>query len=401
MIVRRNPDVHLGYCTNIHAGESWGEVLANLSTHLLEVKRRTAPGRAFGVGLRLSNHAAVELAEPGALRRLRDFLAEHDLYVFTVNGFPYGRFHGEPVKERVYLPDWLDDERVAYSDRLARILAALLPEGVDGSISTVPGCHRDRGTLDAAGSSIASRLLRHVATLVRIREEGGPTIGLALEPEPGCVLETSSDAVAFFTRYVFAEAGVRAFASLAGLTTGAAADALRRHLGVCLDACHAAVEFEDPEAVPRVLTAAGIRVLKVQVSAGLRLRAPDSSALDALAAFAEGVYLHQPVIRDAGGLRRHGDLPEALAEARRGRLGEEWRIHFHVPLFRERLGRFESTQDFLRTLLARQARDPISPHLEVETYTWDVLPEEYRREPVAQAIARELRWVLDALGSTP
>jgi len=401
VIVRHDPDVHLGYCTNIHAGERWSEVQANLSTHLLEVKRRTAPARAFGVGLRLSNQAAVDLAVPDVLARFREFLAAHDLYVFTLNGFPYGRFHGEPVKERVYQPDWLDDERVAYSDRLAALLAALLPDGVDGSISTVPGCHRARGALDEVGPAIASRLFRHVATLVRIREAGGPTIGLALEPEPRCVLETTADAVRFFTRHVLDEAGVRAFASLAGLSTGAAADALRRHLGVCLDACHAAVEFEDPEATPRALAVAGIPVLKLQVSAGLRLRAPDAPALAALAAFAEGVYLHQPVIRDVGGLRRYGDLPEAFAEARRGRLGEEWRVHFHVPLFRERLGRFESTQDFLRTLLALQARNPISPHLEVETYTWDVLPEEYRREPVAEAIARELRWVLDLLGPLP
>jgi sugar phosphate isomerase/epimerase len=401
VIVRRHPDVHLCYCTNIHAGESWAEVLASLSTHLLEVKRRTAPAQRFGVGLRLSNRAAVELGEPEALAGFLEFLRRHDLYVFTINGFPYGRFHGEPVKERVYLPDWLDDERVDYSNRLATILAAVLPDGVYGTISTVPGCHRSRGTMEQVGPAIASRLFRHVAMLVRIREACGATIGLALEPEPRCVLETSEEAIAFFERHVFDEAGVRAFAALAGLTTGAAAEALRRHLGVCLDACHAAVEFEDPEVAARSFAEAGIRVLKVQVSAGLRVRAPDTAALDALCAFAEGVYLHQPVIRDAAGLRRYGDLPEAIADARRGKVGDEWRVHFHVPLFRERLGRFESTQDFLRALLARQARDPISSQLEVETYTWDVLPEEYRREPVAEAIARELRWVRDALGTTP
>jgi hypothetical protein len=255
--------------------------------------------------------------------------------------------------------------------------------------------------MEQVGPAIASRLFRHVALLVRIHEECGATIGLALEPEPRCVLETSGEAIEFFARHLFDEAGVRAFAALAGLTTGAAADALRRHLGVCLDACHAAVEFEDPGEVPRAFAAAGIRVLKVQVSAGLRVRAPDLPALDALSAFAEGVYLHQPVIRDADGLRRYDDLPQALAEARRGRCGYEWRVHFHVPLFRERLGRFESTQEFLRALLTMQAKDPISSHLEVETYTWDVLPEEYRREPVAEAISRELRWVLDALGTTP
>lgn len=402
MIVERAPHLHLTYCTNIHPGETWEEVFANVSTHVLAVKAQVSPTRPFGVGLRLSGAAARRLSEPEVLAAFRDFLRAHELYVFTINGFPHGAFHGTAVKENVYRPDWLEDERLAYSDRLAGLLAALVPADTDleGSVSTVPGCFVERavdGDAGDAGARMGERLRRHVLSLWRLRESTGRTITLALEPEPHCVMETSADAVAFFGRHLFSADAVAAFARDSGLGPAAAEETLRRHLGVCLDACHAAVAFEEPARALRDLAGAGIRILKVQVSAGLRVVRPDLDALAALNRFAEGVYLHQVVVRDGGALRRYVDLPQALAQARPGRLGDEWRVHFHVPLFRERLGPFQNTAPFLAQLLPLVAAGAATRHLEVETYTWDVLPEEHRRDPVDEAIARELRWTLDHL----
>jgi sugar phosphate isomerase/epimerase len=390
------PSLHLTYCTNIHPGETWDEVFANVSTHVLAVKARVSPDQPFGVGLRLSAAAARRLAEPDTLSAFAAFLRAHDLYVFTINGFPYGAFHGTAVKENVYRPDWLEDERVAYSDQLAGILAALVPPHLEGSVSTVPGCFLERSDGDA-GARMAERLRRHALVLWRLRETSGRTIGLALEPEPHCVMETSGDAIGFFDRHLFTRPSFEAFARASGLDLVQAEEALRRHLGVCLDACHAAVEFEEPSEALRGLRAAGIRILKVQVSAGLRVVRPDAAALAELARFAEGVYLHQVVINTGGTLRRLVDLPQALAQARPGQLGDEWRVHFHVPLFQERLGPFLNTQAFLDELLPEVARTAATAHLEVETYTWDVLPEEHRRDPVDDAIARELRWTLERL----
>jgi len=395
MIVDGAPSLHLTYCTNIHPGETWDEVFANVSTHVLAVKARVAPDRPFGVGLRLSDAAARRLAEPAVLEAFRDFLRAHDLYVFTINGFPYGAFHGTTVKENVYRPDWLEGERVAYSDRLAGLLAALVPAGMEGSVSTVPGCFVERAAGDA-GEGMAANLRRHALTLWRLRERTGRTIGLALEPEPHCVLETSADAVAFFERHLLSRAAIADFARSTGLDPAPAEEALRRHLGVCLDACHAAVEFEEAAPALRNLEAAGLRLLKVQVSAGLVVR-PDLDSLAALSRFAEGVYLHQVVVRRGSALHRHVDLPQALAQARPPDAGHEWRIHFHVPLFLERLGLFQNTQEFLNQLLPQLARTAPTAHLEVETYTWDVLPEEHRRLPVDDAIARELQWTLARL----
>jgi len=397
---------HLTYCTNIHAGETWAEVRANLERYVLAVRREVAPDRRFGVGLRLSGRAASTLAEPAELEAFRGFLVTHGLYVFTINGFPYGAFHGTRVKENVYLPDWTDEARLVYTDRLAELLAALLPDEADleGSVSTVPGAFKARVTGEADAARMAELMLRHVATLVGIRERTGKIIVLALEPEPCCHLETVAETVAFFERHLFTRAAAERLAALTGRDCVEAEASIRRHLGVCFDACHMAVEFEEAGAALGAFHSAGIRVGKIQISAGLKvgLGGRDAATLGALRPFAEGVYLHQVVERGPRGLTRFVDLPEALAAANRdGGLAREWRIHFHVPLFREQLGPFLNTQEYLRGLLAQLRRGTPSRHLEVETYTWDVLPEEYRREGIVTAVARELRWVIDRMTGVP
>jgi hypothetical protein len=372
VIVAGAQPAHLTYCSNIHPGESWSEVRANLEKHVLRVAREVAGEAPFGVGLRLSAAAARELEESDRLAELAEFLGAHRLYVFTLNGFPYGTFHGRRVKEQVYLPDWKDPERLAYSERLARILAALLPEGVEGTVSTVPAAFRSSVAGAADVDRIAAQLLAHAASLHRLCERSGRSVALALEPEPCCYLETLDETARFFREELFGEAAVQRFRSLTGLARGAAETALRRHLTLCLDACHAAVEFEDLEAGLALLDDAGIRVGKVQLSAGLRVPQVDADLAALLAPFADPVYLHQVVAHEPGGL----------------------------PLFLERFdaaGRLCSTQPFLARVLERQCSRPISTHLEVETYTWDVLPEEHRRSDVASAVVRELRWVLARL----
>lgn len=393
---------HLTYCTNVHPGESWPEVRANLERFLPAVKAQVAPERPFGVGLRLSAAAAEALARPGELEAARELLEAHGLYVFTVNGFPYGPFHGRPVKEAVYLPDWTDEARLRYTDRLAGLLASLLPDepGLEGTVSTVPGAFRPRVTADADIAAMADNLIRHLATLHRIAETTGRQVVLALEPEPCCYLETVADTVSFFERRLFAAAAVRRLGRLTGLVRGEGEAFLRRHLGVCFDACHMAVEFEDAGAALGAFDRAGIRIAKVQLSAGLQatLRPGDGAALAALESFADPVYLHQVVERRGGALVRYLDLPQALESLRHAPAAErEWRIHFHVPLFQEHLGPFLSTQAYLRELLALLRREPRCPHLEVETYTWGVLPEAHRPADIVLGVADELRWVLDRM----
>jgi sugar phosphate isomerase/epimerase len=389
---------HLTYCTNIHAGESWSEVHAALAQHVPDVRRQVAPGRPFGVGLRLSAVAAEALCTPPAMDELKALLAANDCYVFTINGFPYGPFHGRPVKEAVYQPDWRHEERLTYSDRLADLLADLLPDDpeLEGSVSTVPGTFKPLAKTPGAIEQMARNLIRHTAHLVQIERTTGRTIALALEPEPCCFLETIDETVRFFEQHLFGAAAVRQLGEPTGLNPSDAEAALRRHLGVCYDVCHAAVEFEDAAASVQALHGAGIAIPKLQLSAALRIAAVGPETAAQLRPFDEPVYLHQVIERRAGVIRRHLDLPQALATLDEA-IGAEWRVHFHVPIFLSELRDFSTTQAFLREILALHRQRPISRHLEVETYTWDVLPERYRQVGVASAIARELAWVIEQL----
>lgn len=388
---------HLGYCSNIHPAETWPEVRRALEDALPRVRAGTGANGPLGFGLRLSARAAESLSGVEELSAFRAFLRSGNYYVFTINGFPYGDFHGRRVKEHVYQPDWRSEARLQYTNRLAAILAALLSESreIEGSLSTVPGAFRAHAPSPADREAIASRVLRHAAELRRLARETGVAIALALEPEPACLLETTEDAVAFFEEHLFRVEAIAAAARQTGFPLDL--EDVRRHVGVCFDACHAAVEFEDPAASLARLRAAGIRVAKVQVSAALRSRNPaNAEHRRALEAFAEDTYLHQVVERSAAGLRRFTDLPEALA-AGHGSVPDEWRVHFHVPIFLEGLGDLETTQPELAATLASLRRHRDCRYLEVETYTWSVLPPEHRGLDLSAAIARELRWARERL----
>lgn len=398
--MRLGGSTHLTYCTNVHPGESWPEVRHNLATVVAAVKAEVCPEHMFGVGLWLSAGAANALRAPTEFAELEELLSKHGLYVFTLNGFPYGAFHGRTIKERVYEPDWRDPRRLAYSNTLAELLAALLPDAVDGSISSLPGGFKPRIRTLWDVQAIVDNLLSHVARLHALCETTGKQIRLALEPEPCCYLETIDEALAFFERELRGARALQRLRELTGVSTSGALDLLQRHLGICLDTCHAAVEFEHPADLAARLKAAEIPIAKIQLSSGLRIERVDAAMLEALRPYADDIYLHQVVERRGELLTRYLDLPEAIAALRSDRNPEppEWRVHFHVPVFLERMRNFGSTQSFLREILALQRQSPLSTQLEVETYTWAVLPEEARPLALEQGIARELRFCMNELG---
>jgi hypothetical protein len=397
--MRVGDSFHLTYCSNIHAGESWDEVRTALSRTLPCVRQALAHRGPFAIGLRLSAAAAATLEQSAELEEFLAFLRAGDYYVPTINGFPYGAFHGTRVKERVYLPDWRDAARVEYSNRLARVLAALASDSRNPvSISTVPGAFREEVRTPADVDAMAAGFLAHAAYLRRLRDETGVTITLAIEPEPACYIETVDEAVAFFRAYLFAPRTLERASAATGVRL--TSEEVARHLGLCLDVCHMAVEFEDPAQAVRNVLAAGIRIAKVQLSSALRLpTSTDNQRPDRVfGPFAEDVYLHQVVVSSDEGLARYTDLPAALGASRRNEVpAGEWRVHFHVPIFLERMQQFGTTQSSLTAMLEALARDEVSTCLEVETYTWDVLPPEYRTTDVCAAIARELAWVRDRL----
>ena len=390
-------NVNLTYCTNIHAGESWPDIRASLDAHVPAIKAAVAPDRPLGIGLRLSGEAATSARQPDALAAFRDQLATLGAYVFTINAFPFGPFHGVRVKEQVYLPDWRSAERVAFTADSAAVLAAILPDGVDGSISTVPGAFKPNGRETGAAAAMAARMVEAVADLVLTERRTGKRIALALEPEPCCFLETVDESIAFFETVLFKPQSLDLLAARIGVNRDGAETMLRRHLGICYDVCHGSVEYEDPVAALDRLLAAGITVPKVQLSAAMRIPLMTHERVDAVMRYDDGVYLHQTIVRNPSGLTRYVDLPDAVAAFKEDRADGEWRIHCHVPLFLSDLGEIGSTRADLEAVLAAFRRKSRSSHLEVETYTWDVLPDHLRTGSKAADIAREISFCVKEL----
>ncbi|MGK7908679.1 MAG: metabolite traffic protein EboE [Synechococcus sp.] len=401
-----SPQPHLTYCTNIHPGETWAEVFQNLQTHLVPLKRHLCPAAPFGVGLRLAEVAAQELVQGDRLRNLRRWLDTENLYVFTLNGFPYGGFHHQVVKDRVYAPDWTQPERADYTLKLVKILAALLPEGMEGGISTVPLSYKPWwATAEEAHTVFRSsslQLARVVAELVSLQQDSGIEIHIDLEPEPNGGIENAAETIEFFHSWLLPVGG-QWLAQHLGCDRQQAESLLLKHIAVCYDTCHFAVEYEDPTDAIARLQAAGIRVGKVQISSALRVPLPtERSSRQAVAnrlqPFAESTYLHQVIARQQDGqLSRYSDLTEALPELVSSE-AQEWRIHFHVPIFLQDYQLLQSTQNHISGTLTLLGNTLKCQHLEIETYTWDVLPPELKLD-IQDSIRREYEWVLWELRS--
>jgi hypothetical protein len=383
-------DVHLTYCTNIHAGQSWQDIRTSLDEHVPAIKSAVAPSQPMGIGLRLSGAAAATVRQPEALAAFRDQLSVLGAYVFTINAFPFGPFHGVRVKEHVYLPDWRERERVAFTADSAAVLAGILPEGLEGSISTVPGAFKPNGRSREAVASMTRNLMMAVADLVDVKRRTGKHIALALEPEPCCFLETTDESVAFFEGELLKPEALDTLSTIVGVDRTEAERLLRRHLGICYDVCHGSVEYEDTVAALDRLLAAGIAIPKIQLSAAMRIPAMTKNLVNAVMRYNDGVYLHQSIVRRDDNLSRHVDLPDAVTAFGEGHANGEWRIHCHVPVFLADLGEISSTRGDLVATLAALRQRTRSSHLEVETYTWDVLPDNVRTGSKSADIAREI-----------
>lgn len=384
---------HLTYCLNIHPGESWTEIREAIREKAVRVRGAVAPDRPFGLGLRLGARAAAELGAPGLRREIRAELEELGLYVFTLNGFVHGAFHGARVKERAYQPDWRTAARKQYTLQLADILADWLPDGVSGSISTVPGSFKPWVLRPDDPARMVRELMDCVLHFARLHQSTGKELHLGLEPEPSCYLETTEETVGFFKQRLWRE-GAQVLSRRAGVTPGRAEEWIRRHLGVCFDTCHVALQFENLERAWATYEAEGIRISKTQLSAALQVY-NERTRIEALHPFVEPTYLHQvKVMTRHGAIRSWTDLPDALRIVKDQAEYEELRIHFHVPLHWPGSAKLSSTRDTLTDAFFAGLRQSDCRHWEVETYTFDVLPPDIRPADVVESIREELQWVL-------
>lgn len=366
---------HLAYCTNIHPAESWPETFGVLNEHTLKVRDLVTPDHEpFAIGLRLSARAARELLAGGELARFRDWLEAENAYVFTINGFPYGDFHGTRVKDNVYRPDWSSPERLEYTKELLTILSEIAPLESGGSVSTLPGSFK---AFDANEEAIREHLLLLADFTEALSEVSGRDLHVGLEPEPFGLFENTEETLRFFDRL---------------LDQADDHERVKCRIGINYDSCHFALQYEDPRSSLGAFANEGLRLSKIHLSAALALDPRVPGAVDALRAYDEPTYLHQVVARRPdGSLARHIDLPDAFASNRGD--AEQWRVHFHIPLDAEPEEPLRSTRQHASDTLAWCREHPgHCGHFEIETYTWGVLPPELQR-PVEDQIAAEYRWV--------
>ena len=319
------------------------------------------------------------------------------MYLITANAFPYGAFKGERVKEKVYEPDWRTDDRAQYTAMVADILAEMAPPGIEPTIQSPPLGFKPRVTGSDVVDTYTRQVVGVVAHLVDLERRTGRTVKLALEPEPACFLELTTETLAYFADHLYSPRAAAMLSAKCGLSRPQAEAALRKHLGVVYDICHQAVEFEDITQSLNALRGAGIPVMKLQAAAAVRIPEVSRDAIELLRKFDDPVYLHQTVQMGGAPRKDFLDLPNAFESWTATPARCEWRTHFHVPVFLDDLGAFKTTRPSIEEALALHKANPVSEQVEIETYTWDVLPDHLKTGNIVDYVVKELEWVKDQL----
>jgi hypothetical protein len=395
---------HLTYCTNIHTGENWKDHFNEIKKYFPGIKKELSPHNPMGIGLRLSNIAGIELIEEKNLDVFKQWLRENKAYVFTMNGFPYGSFHDTRVKDLVHAPDWTTHERVAYTIRLFKILKDLLPDETEGGISTSPLSYKHwfkpGDALKSAMKLCTNNIVLIAENLIEIYQSTGKILHLDIEPEPDGMLETGKEFIQWFISDLLAD-GAKRIAAKFNVSILQAEELLKEHVRLCYDVCHFAIGYEPHEEIIQEVLKSGIKIGKLQISAALKgVMNKDilmrQNIKESFAKFNEPTYLHQVVAKKNNGeLLRYPDLPEALSDYDNPTI-DEWRAHFHVPIFEEDFGSLQSTQKDIKEVLRVQKNKNFTRHLEVETYTWEVLSASLKL-PLQESVTRELQWVVQHL----
>jgi len=389
---------HLTYCTNIHTGTNWADHFREIKTYVPEIKKSVAPEEKMGLGLRVSRQMQIDLTEERTFQEFKLWLEQNDLYVFTINGFPYGSFHSSVIKEKVHAPDWTTPDRLEYTLRLFDLLDRLLPENIkEGGISTSPLSYRHWFTsdlqLENATQHATMQILKIADYLNQIFQRSGNILHLDLEPEPDGIIEDGAEFVQWYMDVLLPLA--HDYFAQKKMTTKEAEEVVRRHIQLCYDVCHMAVEYENQPLLIDILKKNDISIGKIQLSSAIKI--PAGGSPDGLKAFVEDQYLHQAVIKTGSGeLLKFKDLDEALKSEYPQ--NAEWRVHYHVPLFTEKYHSLDSTRDYIQEIIQLHKQTPLTDHLEIETYTWEVLPEDLQL-PIEESISREYQFILNEIKS--
>jgi hypothetical protein len=389
----------LTYCTNVHPGEDWNTTFESIKKFVPIIKKSVCPNDLFGLGLRLSNQASQELGEADRLAVFKTWLNTNGIYIFTMNGFPFGNFHETTVKDKVHQPDWSTPKRLDYTKRLFEQLSELLPKGMSGGISTSPVSYkhwyRSKEQKELIFKKGAKNMVLIADMLYALEQTTGQYLHLDIEPEPDGMLENTEELIYFFDNFLISY-GRELFQEKYGLNEKECETIVKKYITMCYDICHFSLAYEEPKNTFEKLAAKGIQIGKIQISAALKAlfkHSNNDKVWDAVAKFDEPTYLHQVTVKKPEGVVTYPDLTVVLKERNSV---DELRAHFHVPIFLEKFDQLYSTQDHIVKVLDILKTQKVSEHLEIETYTWDVLPKALK-QPLSDSIIREIQWVQERL----
>lgn len=389
---------HLTYSTLVHPGDSWDDMENSLRTYVPAIKKSLGIEGKFGVSLRISGSSAETLiSNPSKRQELKKFLEDSDLYIFTINAFPWGPFKGRSVMENVYEPDWTTEKRVQYTKDIADVLVDITEIDVNPSIQTAPLAFATNVQDSKYVDSFTTNIFSVVAHLYRLEQKTGRRIKLALEPEPACYLETTDETVCYFQSRLYSRTGISELASITGIPISEAEGAIRRYLGIVFDIGHQSVGFEDVPASLSKIIEAGIPIFKLQEAAALWVENLTPEIVPSLRRFTDTIYLSQSTLKQNGEQIKFLHLGDALDAFEANPVPTEMRTHFHVPVFLEEIGPFKTTKFSVTQALEMHKANPLSDHLEIETYTWDVLPDELKTGDIVDYVTRELEYVKNVL----
>lgn len=388
----------LTYCSNIYSADTWKDIFINLKKNIPKISSKFSSNKAFGIGLRLSNNAATQLLENDNIITFQQWLNDNNYYVATINGFVYGTFYNTEVKDKVYEPNWTTIERANFNLTLIEILSKLCPKGGDIGFSTSPlgykfGLHKKNN--ESLNDLTVQYLLVLIKKLVDIEKKECKTIHIDFEPEADCLLENIYDVVNFFEKFLLTNVAFKLTKEL-NVTLNEAKSYILKHFRICYDICHQAVQFEDHTKNFEILNTSGIKIGKIQLSSALEINVKKNNLNNLiidLNKFKDKVYLHQVVIKNLdGSFHKYRDLPEALENFDNSN-ESFWRIHYHLPIFAEKYNNFFTTSKEIQTVINFLKSSSITSCLEIETYTWEILPEELKLNLI-ESIVREYKWII-------
>jgi hypothetical protein len=377
-------EFNLSYCLNAFDFTSdWKYTLTEIDRCFNTVREMSgfSSDKMTGLGFWTSEFFLELMRDPDNFRYLQEFLEKRNYYISTVNAFPYGVFHNQPVKDKVYMPNWLNEKRVDFTIKAAEFLEKFLPDGGSGSISTLPGAYR-RHIRDYNGDSlrlIARNLEKTAEYLAYLYEKTGKKIRLGIEMEPDCIWETPDEFAGFYKKYMLPNRYSR------------------EYIGVCYDTCHQELIENGPGAGLEILERYEIPVVKIQLSAALQIQ--NGAKFADIKEFDEPVYLHQTrIFNEKNGTicETFSDIPELRSYS-----GDDvtLKCHFHLPLFwdSDNTSFKSARKELLAVIRYIKANPGFCRDLEIETYTYSVLPDCVDFRSIGSAVSKEYDWVVKCL----